>query len=62
LLDERGDAVTIDIDLPEEEWFVLKAIQAGARARQLASDYGLEELRDYLDRSRREINALREGR
>jgi hypothetical protein len=60
LLAERRDAVTIDIDLPEEEWFVLKAIHAGALARQLASDYGLEELRHYLERSRREIDALRE--
>jgi hypothetical protein len=60
LLGEQGDKVTIDIDLPEEEWFVLKAIQAGARARQLASTYGLEELRQYLERSRSYINALRD--
>ena len=60
LLDEQGDKVTIDIDLPEEEWFILKAIQAGARARQLASTYGLEELRQYLERSRNDINGLRD--
>jgi hypothetical protein len=59
LLSDYAGAVTVDIDLPEEEWFVLKAIQAGVRARQLASTYGLEELRQYLDRSRSDINALR---
>jgi len=60
LLSEHGDEVTIDLDLPEEEWFVLKAIKAGARARPLAGAYGLEELRHYLERSRDEINALRD--
>jgi predicted amidohydrolase len=60
LLDEQRDKVTIDIDLPEEEWFVLKAIQPGTKAHQLASAYGLEELRHYLERSRRDINALRD--
>ena len=29
-------------------------------ARELARRYGLEELRDYLDRSRREIDRMRE--
>jgi hypothetical protein len=28
-------------------------------ARTLARQYGLEELRDYIDRSRREIDAMR---
>jgi hypothetical protein len=60
LLTEHSEEVGIDCDLPEEEWFVLKAIQAGARARPLASAYGLEELRHYLDRSRSDINALRD--
>jgi len=60
LLNDHGDEVGIDLDLPEEEWFVLKAIKAGARARLLASAYGLEELRHYLDRSQSEINTLRD--
>ncbi len=60
LLNDHGDEVGINLDLPEEEWFVLKAIKAGARARPLASAYGLEELRHYLDRSQSEINTLRD--
>ena len=60
LLDEHRGEVVIDLDLPEEEWFVLKAIQPGLQVRPLASAYGLEELRQYLDRSRDEINALRD--
>jgi hypothetical protein len=60
LMSEHAGEVAIDVDLPDEEWFVLKAIQAGARARQLAGAYGLEELRRYLERSRSDINALRD--
>jgi len=60
LLNDHGDEVGIDLDLPEEEWFVLKAIKAGVRARPLAIAYGLEELRHYLDRSQSEINTLRD--
>jgi hypothetical protein len=60
LLAEHRDAVAIDVDLPEEEWFVLKAIRSGVRARSLASASCLEELRHYLDRSRTEINAMRD--
>jgi hypothetical protein len=42
-----------------EAWFVLKAKRPGVSARELARQYGLEELRDYINRSRREIDELR---
>jgi hypothetical protein len=34
-------------------------MRPGVSARALARAYGLEELRDYVARSRREIDALR---
>ena len=42
-----------------EQWFVLKAKRPGASARELARQYGLEELRHYLDRSRESIDGRR---
>jgi predicted amidohydrolase len=45
--------------LDREQWFVLQATKPGVSARALAKQYGLEELRDYLSRSRREIDQRR---
>lgn len=59
LLRERGDDVMQQKEMAREEWFVLKARRAGVSARALAREYGLEELRDYLSRSRREIDCMR---
>jgi predicted amidohydrolase len=59
LLCERGEDVLLEKSLPREEWFVLRARGPGVSARALAREYGLEELRDYLSRSRREIDQMR---
>jgi predicted amidohydrolase len=59
LLREQRDAVAEDRWLDDEQWFVLRATRPGVSARALARQYGLEELRDYLDRSRREIDLKR---
>ncbi len=59
LLRERGEDVLLERCLPREEWFVLKSRRPGVSARALAREYGLEELRDYLSRSRREIDRMR---
>jgi predicted amidohydrolase len=59
LLKEHADDVAVDQWLPREAWFVLKAKRPGASARALAREYGIEELRDYIDRSRREIDKRR---
>jgi predicted amidohydrolase len=59
LLKEHGAAVKQELFLQREQWFVLQATAAGVSARQLAKQYGLEELRDYLTRSRREIDRMR---
>ena len=45
--------------LDREQWFVLEATKAGVSARALARQYGLEELRDYITRSRRAIDEMR---
>lgn len=38
---------------------MLRAERPGVSARALARAYGLEELRDYIKRSRREIDRMR---
>jgi predicted amidohydrolase len=55
LADNRGD-VDVELRLPVEKWFVLRALQPGVSARRLAREYGLEELRDYIARNRRELD------
>lgn len=59
LLHERGEDIVMEQRLEREEWFVLKARRPGVSARALAREYGLEELRDYQERSRREIDRRR---
>jgi predicted amidohydrolase len=59
LLAEHGDDLELEQWLKREQWFVLKAKRPGVSARQLAQQYGLEELRDYLSRSRRQIDQMR---
>ena len=62
LLADHGDEIVMEQWLELEKWFVLKARRAGVSARALARAYGLEELRDYIARSRREIDAMRGGK
>lgn len=59
LLRAHGHDVEQDEWLDLEQWFVLRARRPGISARQLAKEFGLEELRDYINRSRRHITALR---
>ena len=59
LLKDHGDRIVMEWDMPREEWFVLKAVKPGVSVSDLADTYGLEELRDYKDRSRRQINEKR---
>ena len=59
LLAEHRADVVLDVDMPREEWFVLKAARPGVSARRLGREYGLEELRSYKDRSRTGIDARR---
>lgn len=59
LLAEHGDDIEQERHLRREQWFILKAKRLGVSARALARQYGLEELRDYVNRSRRQIDAMR---
>ena len=60
LFEEHADDIVMEKDLPREEWFVLKAKKPGVSARKLAKQYGLQELRDYMDYSREEIDKMRQ--
>src|SRR6266545_6979876 len=59
LLQEHPNDVAQEKWMDREQWFVLRATRPGVSARALARAYGLEELRDYLRRSRREIDKMR---
>jgi len=59
LLKEHGDDVEQEQWWPMEGWFVLRAKRPGVSARDLARQYGLEELRPYINRSRSEIDKCR---
>jgi len=59
LLREHGEDVIQETWLPREEWFIISAKRPGVSARKLAAEYGMEELRSYIRRSRREIDKMR---
>lgn len=59
LTEEHAGEVRLESHLAREQWFVLSATRPGASARQLAAEYGMEELRHYKKRSRVEIDRLR---
>lgn len=60
LLKEHENKIAVDKTLKREYWFILKSLSREISARQTASLYGLEELSDYIQRSHREINAMRD--
>jgi hypothetical protein len=59
LLRAHGDEVEKEINMPREQWFVLRAKRPGISARNLAKKFGMEELTEYQNRSRREIDKKR---
>jgi predicted amidohydrolase len=59
LLRDHPAEIIVEKRLASEGWFILKAIGPGSGARRLAARYGLEELREYLARSRRQIDERR---
>jgi predicted amidohydrolase len=59
LLREHPEDVEQEKWMQLEQWFVLRAKRPGVSARLLASQYGLEELRHYISRSRLAIDARR---
>ncbi|HPO15460.1 MAG TPA: carbon-nitrogen hydrolase family protein [Candidatus Hydrogenedentes bacterium] len=59
LLKEHADDIFQEKWLDREAWFVFKAKRPGVSARALAQEYGMEELRDYVARSRYQIDQKR---
>jgi predicted amidohydrolase len=59
LLAARGEDVEREKWLPMEAWFVLKAKRPGVSVRELAREYGLEELRPYITRCESAIDQRR---
>jgi predicted amidohydrolase len=59
LLKERGEDVEEEKWEALEGWFVLRAKRPGVSCRDLARQYGLEELRHYINRSKCEIDKCR---
>jgi predicted amidohydrolase len=59
LLKEHPQDVVQEQHLLMEQWFVLKAARPGVSARELAGQYGMEELRHYIAHSRVSIDKLR---
>jgi hypothetical protein len=59
LLREHPEDIMQEKWMDREQWFVLKAKRPGVSARELARQYGLEELRDYISRSNGEIDKMR---
>lgn len=59
LLKAHGEEIEKEVYMPRESWFVLRAKKPGVSARSLAKKFELEELTDYQNRSRREIDKKR---
>lgn len=59
LLKEHADDIVQEKWLDREAWFVFKAKRPGVSARALAREYNMEELRDYVARSRYQIDQKR---
>jgi hypothetical protein len=59
LLQEHAADVEQERWFQLEQWFVLKAKRPGVSARELTQQYQMEELRQYLDRSRTQIDQKR---
>ncbi|MGD0498181.1 MAG: carbon-nitrogen hydrolase family protein [Bryobacteraceae bacterium] len=59
LLKDHGEDIVREKWLPKEGWFVLKATRPGVSARELARQYGLEERRPFISRTRCDIDQMR---
>ena len=59
LVKERGDDIEIEKEYGREQWFIMRAKNAGASARELAALYGMTELTAYQEDSRAKIDAMR---
>jgi len=59
LLKEHAGEIEQDTCFEREAWFTLRAVKPGVSVRELAAEYGLEELSHYKKRKSRELDELR---
>lgn len=60
LLEEHQGEVVQEKFFRMEAWYLLRATKPGVRVRELCKKYGIETLREYRHRSRKQINEARE--
>jgi predicted amidohydrolase len=59
LMADHGDDLFVDATKDAEQWYVLRKRRPEVNVRELARAYHLEELRDYIRRSRTSIDCIR---
>ena len=60
LAEHAGEVEKVpDVAVAGENWYVLRAMKAGVRVRDLCRQYQIETLREYRHRSREQINERR---
>jgi len=59
LLEEHAGKITLEQDWDPEGWYMLRAVEAGVRVRDLCRRNDIETLQEYRLRSREQINARR---
>ena len=59
MLRENPGIMEIEHDYKREEWFVMRSFSEDVNVRSLCKKYGIENLRDYQNRSREYINSRR---
>ena len=59
MLEENPGLVEIEHDFKREEWILLRSFSEEVNLRALCKKYGIENLRDYQNRSREYINSKR---
>jgi len=63
MLQEHAGEIRVERQLNDEDlapWWLFQATQPGIRTRDLLKEHGIETLREYQHRSRRQINEARE--
>jgi len=61
LLAEHRGGVEQEHFYSMESWYLLRSVKPGLRVRDLCKQYGIETLREYRHRSRRQINEARKN-
>jgi len=63
MLDEHQGQIEVERKLSDEDlapWWLFRATQPGVRVRDILKEHGIETLREYQHRSRKQINEARE--